>query len=61
MELDPFKRSIDEEDWDRNRDEKWLDIEDDAISGGVDRGEWEYQENVKDYGDYEYDEDGNEI
>lgn len=57
--LDAFRLAVDEDD--RNRDQKWKEVEDDAISTGITREEWEHQEDIKDYGDYEYDEDGNEI
>lgn len=56
-----FRESEDEEFWDSDRDSKWAEIEDEAEAAGISRGEWEHSENVKDYGDYDYDEDGNEI
>jgi len=46
--LDPFRRPReDEEFWDSDRDEEWEAIKDEV---DMDRGEWEYIENVEDYG-----------
>jgi len=61
LNLDPYRTSVDEEEWSSDRDEKWSQVEDEATSLGITRGEWEHDENIKDYGDFEYDEDGNEI
>ncbi|MEI2442642.1 hypothetical protein V8V73_18940 [Priestia megaterium] len=58
LNLDPFRPSIDEEDWSPDRDKRWEEIEDEATSAGISRGEWEYTIDVEEYGDYEYDEDG---
>jgi hypothetical protein len=36
--LVPFRPSVDEDDWDSNRDEKLAEIEDDTTSAGNSRG-----------------------
>ena len=44
--LGPWDK-VDEEDWDSNRDERWAEIEDEV---DMDRGTWEHEQNVNDYG-----------
>lgn len=45
--IDPYIQRVDEDDWDSNRDEKWENEKDELH---MDRGEWEYWQNVEDYG-----------
>ncbi|WP_409303888.1 hypothetical protein [Peribacillus sp. SCS-155] len=54
MNFDPFRLKEDEENWDRDRDQEWDRIKDEV---DMDRGEWEYQKNVQDYGLTEEDMD----
>lgn len=42
-----FYGRVDEDDWNSNRDDKQSEIEDQA---DMNRGEWEYNQDVEDYG-----------